>query len=82
MAELIRRAAPQATVRLIDVGGSPAEVPEEVFATPTYVLNGRVVSLGNPSLSEVSGWFQDPSRPTLVYLNGGQAVRRFASCSR
>ena len=23
--------------------------PQEVFAVPTYMLNGRVISLGNPS---------------------------------
>lgn len=35
-------------VELIDLNERQAEKPQEVFAIPTYVLNGRVVSLGNP----------------------------------
>ncbi len=27
--------------------------PDDVFAVPTYVLNGRVISLGNPSHEEL-----------------------------
>jgi hypothetical protein len=33
-----------------------AIVPEAVFATPTYMLNNRIVSLGNPSPAEVARW--------------------------
>ena len=43
---------PQLSVRVIDIGGD-ATRPEEVFAVPTFMLNGRVVSLGNPSVSEL-----------------------------
>jgi hypothetical protein len=35
-------------VELIDVDGPEVETPEAVFATPTYVLGGQIVSLGNP----------------------------------
>ena len=35
------------TVRVIDMG-DPRARPDEVFAVPTFLLNGRVVSLGNP----------------------------------
>lgn len=28
--------------------------PESVFAVPTYLLNGRVISLGNPTRHELS----------------------------
>jgi alkyl hydroperoxide reductase subunit AhpF len=41
---------PQVAVRLIDLdelGGNPP--PDPVVAVPTYLLNGRIVSLGNPS---------------------------------
>ena len=34
-------------VRLIDIAGA-APRPEDVFAVPTFMLNGRVFSLGNP----------------------------------
>lgn len=34
------------TVVNLDTPGQP--IPPQVFATPTYVLNGLVVSLGNP----------------------------------
>jgi hypothetical protein len=27
--------------------------PDDVFAVPTYVLNGRVISLGNPTREEL-----------------------------
>ena len=43
---------PEATVELVDIQGSP--LPEYVFAVPTYVLNGRVISLGNPTRQELS----------------------------
>ncbi len=36
----------EVTVVNLDAPGQP--VPPQVFATPTYVLNGLVVSLGNP----------------------------------
>ena len=36
----------EVTVVNLDVPGQ--RVPPQVFATPTYVLNGLVVSLGNP----------------------------------
>jgi hypothetical protein len=36
-------------VQVIDVEAVPDEVPDAVFATPTYLLNQHVWSLGNPS---------------------------------
>jgi hypothetical protein len=44
----MRRIYSELTVELVDVDRPDAETPAEVFATPTYVLNGRIVSLGNP----------------------------------
>ncbi len=35
-------------VTLINLDAPGQRVPPQVFATPTYVLNGLVVSLGNP----------------------------------
>ena len=49
----IRRNFPQVDVRIIDIAGSAEDIPEAVFATPTYLLNGKLWSLGNPSPTQV-----------------------------
>ena len=38
---------PNVAISLLDV--DPQEWPEQVFAVPTYLLDGRVLSLGNPT---------------------------------
>jgi hypothetical protein len=38
---------PQLAVRVTDIGGSACD-RSDVFAVPTYVLDDRVFSLGNP----------------------------------
>jgi hypothetical protein len=48
IASQMQQGYPELTVEVIDLDGVRVEKPEEVFATPTYLLNGRVVSLGNP----------------------------------
>ena len=41
---------PEVDVRVIDLGAvSSNEVPDEVFAAPTFLLDGEVVSLGTPA---------------------------------
>ena len=40
-------------VRLVDLMSD--ERPSNVFAAPTYVLDGRVISLGNPRREELWG---------------------------
>ncbi len=42
---------PGATIRFVDMGQEI--LPEEIFAVPTYVINGRVAFLGNPTLGEL-----------------------------
>jgi len=37
---------PQLSVELVDM--ETPNRPQEVFAVPTYVLDGRIISLGNP----------------------------------
>ena len=32
--------------------------PDNVFATPTYILNGSILFLGNPSLEELDARFK------------------------
>jgi thiol-disulfide isomerase/thioredoxin len=47
---------PHLGVEVIDLNAPEAIVPEGVFATPTYMLDNRIVSLGNPSPAEVARW--------------------------
>jgi hypothetical protein len=53
IADLIRMNFPEVAVRLVDMETTSEEIPENVFATPTYLLNGLVWSLGNPSREQV-----------------------------
>jgi len=40
---------PMVDVRVIDIAElHVSELPDNVFATPTWLLNGRVYSMGNP----------------------------------
>ena len=49
LAAIVRaRGLPGVEVRLIDLGEQGAVRPAAVFAVPTYLLDGRVLSLGNP----------------------------------
>ena len=43
---------PEVAVEFIDMEKA-ASKPENVFAVPTYLLNGRVISLGNPTREEL-----------------------------
>ncbi len=42
---------PELTIELRDIGDRRR--PSTVFATPTYVLDGRTIFLGNPTLEEL-----------------------------
>lgn len=53
IAEFIRAQFPTVTLRIIDIHQTTEQIPEAVFATPTYLLNGRVWSLGNPSHAQI-----------------------------
>lgn len=44
--------SPDVIAEVIDVANG--ERPADVFAVPTYVLNGRVIFLGNPTRQELS----------------------------
>ena len=50
---------PHLRVEVIDLNAPEVIVPEAVFATPTYMLNNRIVSLGNPSPAEVARWAEE-----------------------
>lgn len=53
VAKVIRSDFPEIELRVIDLAQATEEIPEAVFATPTYLLNGRLWSLGNPSPEDV-----------------------------
>jgi hypothetical protein len=44
---------PALYVEIVDLSRPGAERPDCVFAVPTFVLNGRVFSLGNPRRSRL-----------------------------
>lgn len=48
----MQRLYPNMEIELRDVNDSRR--PDYVFATPTYILNGRTLFLGNPTLEELS----------------------------
>ncbi|NJN82110.1 MAG: hypothetical protein HC802_07405 [Caldilineaceae bacterium] len=54
VARSIREEYPRVQVQLVDVENTTEVIPETVFATPTYLLNGRVWSLGNPSAQKIT----------------------------
>ena len=49
VAERAGREFPHIDVSVVDLGVSSELRPEGVFAVPTFVLDGEVVSLGTPS---------------------------------
>lgn len=53
----IRQRYPHVLLRVIDLETSREPIPEAVFATPTYLLDGRVWSLGNPSEAQIRAAF-------------------------
>jgi hypothetical protein len=49
VASMIRHEFPTVDVQLIRLDEPNIVIPDSVFATPTYLLNGQRWSLGNPS---------------------------------
>jgi len=48
LASFVTQELPHLRVALIDVSRDDARIPWQVFAVPTYVLNGTTLWLGNP----------------------------------
>jgi alkyl hydroperoxide reductase subunit AhpF len=48
IAGLVRDELPAVSVRVIDLAEPGVNRPQGVFAVPTYILNGKRLSLGNP----------------------------------
>jgi len=55
---------PEISVELLDMDSSNR--PEHVFAVPTYVLDGRVISLGNPYRDQLRQEIRDALTRHLV----------------
>ena len=53
VAQRIRADFPAVQLSIINLSQTNKAIPESVFATPTYLLNGRLWSLGNPSPEDV-----------------------------
>jgi CRP-like cAMP-binding protein len=54
VAERVQRSHPEIVVEIVDLDAvSSGGIPDGVFATPTFVLNGRVVSLGTPGWDDL-----------------------------
>lgn len=64
VAEMIRQEFPAVNVRLVDLATTSEQIPDDVFATPTYLLNGRLWSLGNPSPETVTNTLIELMRET------------------
>jgi hypothetical protein len=57
IADEIEQSHDSIDVSVVDLSeGSP--LPDEVIAVPAYVLDGRLVSLGNPYLSEITAMIE------------------------
>ena len=48
IAQMVREKMPDISVILIDLSTSNLPRPDFIFAVPTYVLNDKIYSLGNP----------------------------------
>jgi alkyl hydroperoxide reductase subunit AhpF len=52
---------PKVTIELRDIGDERR--PDSVFATPTYVLDGRTIFLGNPTREQLQQKLVDVQNP-------------------
>lgn len=53
LAEDVRRKFVDLDVELIDLEAEGSVNHDDVFSTPTYVFDGRTISLGNPTREEL-----------------------------
>lgn len=53
MAEEIKQRYERIQVETLELDGEGSVNPDDVFSVPTWVLNGKIISLGNPSLDEL-----------------------------
>ena len=48
LADLAQEKFPHVRISLISVSSNGVNIPEPVFAVPTYMMNGKTLWLGNP----------------------------------
>ncbi len=53
VAEVVRDRLPEVEVSVIDISQPGTRAPDNVFAVPTYLLNGETWSLGTPDEAEL-----------------------------
>ena len=53
LAERARGAFPEMQVEIVDIDSTDGVYRSQVAATPTYILDGEIISLGNPSPAEL-----------------------------
>jgi hypothetical protein len=56
LVEKVRAIYPDLPVQVIDVDAPEAPVPDDIFGTPIYTWNNRVLFLGNPSEATLIDW--------------------------
>lgn len=62
LVDTVRHARPAQVVEVIDLADRrEAPLPAGVVGTPTYLLGDRVISMGNPDLSELLGHLDSAS---------------------
>ncbi len=53
LVKVIEERIPELRVEIVNLDDPGNQAPPEVFSVPTYMLNGDVVSLGNPYFIEL-----------------------------
>ena len=54
IAEKTQQTYENVEVEVMELDGENSANPDDVFSVPTWVLNGKIISLGNPSFHELS----------------------------
>jgi hypothetical protein len=55
LADSVAARSATVSVRVVDLEREPDARPAGLVAVPTYILDGRVISLGNPNQTELFG---------------------------
>jgi predicted thioredoxin/glutaredoxin len=53
LASLVQESLPGLEVRIFDLTHPNIKKPSSVFAVPTYILDGKTLSLGNPNFKDL-----------------------------
>jgi len=71
--ELAQLGLPGVTITVVDLSEPGVVRPAPVFAVPTYVLDGRIISLGNPEFEWIVDVVSPVSTPVASPGRGGGA---------